>query len=50
MACIEAQDTGKSSAMLKSKDLATCCFQKKFDTHPLKLSPASERSTYPLQY
>ena len=38
--------------ILKSKDLATLGFQKKFQTHPqtlLKPSPVSERSAYPLQ-
>jgi len=37
---------------LKSKDLATCGFQKNSrhaHQNPLKLSPVSERSAYPLQ-
>jgi len=34
MACIELYATGKNSFItLKSKDLATCGFQKKFQTH-----------------
>jgi len=52
MAYIELYATGsKLSITLKSKDLATCGFQKDSQhTHqnPLKPSPVSERSAYPL--
>ena len=52
MACLELYATGKNSITLKSKDLATCCFQKNSRhtyQNPLKPIPVSERSAYPLQ-
>jgi len=52
MACLELYATGKNSITLKSKDLATCCFQKIQDT-PTKTrwsrTQFLERSAYPLQ-
>jgi len=49
MVYIELHDTGQNSVTLKSNDLCTHGFQKKFQTHPLKSAEASERSACPLQ-
>ena len=41
MACIEVQEyRSELTALLKSKDLANCGFQKRFQTHPPKPTEA----------